>query len=201
MPDTETEERNSYAFRTQTRKVSAFGLECKLLCEEHLPLVLQWRNHPEVLPFMDDTRLVTPDILQFWFRRMSSNDTALYHIAYKDDKPVGFTGINNIDWKSSTFECEIFLNPEYFGQKLSFNIFLCRELILDKLCLETDYSKIRTENTKSISLFTKLGYEYIGSDGDFNFYKSEYIKRRKALGNIAREQGMEEEFILYFGQE
>lgn len=186
---------------TEVERIAAFGVEYRLLVEEHLPVMLQWRNHPAVLPFMKDTRPLTPDILRYWFRRICDDKTAIYYIVFKSDKPIGFVGLSNIDRKSCTYEDEIFLNPEYFGQRLSFNILLCRELILDKLCLETALIKIRKKNTKSISLFKKSGYECIREEGDFTIYQSDYVVRRKVLRNIAIAQGMEDEFIFHFGQE
>ena len=202
MPDRrQMPDRNIHEIRMNVGNVQAFGLECRLLCEEHLPLLSSWRNHPDVLPFMRDTRKVTPDILLFWFRRISRSDSTIYHVVFRQNEPVGFTGLNHIDWKNHTYEGEIFLNPEYIGQKLGVNILLCRELIVKKLGLKTAVSAIRTENKRSIFLTTKLAYECTGTNNGFNFYRSECHTRRKALRTVAREKGMEDEFILHFGQE
>jgi len=201
MPDNQMANKDIHEICSEIGKVQAFGLECRLLDEDHLPLLCSWRNHSDVLPFMNDTRKVSPDILRFWFRRISKGSTAIYHVVFRQNQPVGFTGLNYIDWINRTYEEETFLNPEYIGHKLGLHIYLCRELIVKKLGLETAFVSIRIGNGRAISLVNKLAYELLNTNNGFHMYRSECGTRRKALKTIARAQGMEDEFILHFGDE
>lgn len=179
--------------------IAAFGIELKQLEENDIPLLCHWRNHAEILPYMEDTRPATPQTMHFWFNKVRSGGTVQPYFAYMNNKPIGYTEIKNIDRKNSCCEGGLFLfGPKYIGTGLSYNIILCRELVMDRLNLKTLISRIHAANTRSINFCAKYGGEYARTEGEFLIYIYEFSRRRARLKVIAGILGMSQEFSHYF---
>ncbi len=180
-------------------RIAAFGIELRALEEAGLPLVCYWRNHPEILPYMDDPRPTDFKVLRTWLKRVHSGGSTLPYLAYLHDQPVAYTEIKHINRENNTCEGGMFLfGEDYIGTGMGYNIVLCREVIMDKLHLKTFKSRIHIKNTRSINFCTKYGGEYSGCDGDFSLYTYEFSKRRERLKAIAGILGMRDEFVRYF---
>lgn len=150
---------------------------------------------------MDDQRKVTTDILRFWFCRIIKKNTAVYYIVFQQDEPVGFTGLNRIDWENGICQEEHFLNRRYIGTRLGLRLFLCRELVLKKLRLKVLVNYINPKNDRSIAIAKRMAYEFVGIKNGFYVYRSECATRRNMMKSVARTLGMEKEFIRYFGKD
>lgn len=176
--------------------VAAFGITCKVLCDEDLPLIVTWRNIDEIRFFMEDDRLISKATINFWFASIKNKNTQIPYIVKFNDISCGYMEIKNIDCRQKTGEFGIFLfGKEYFGAGIAERIALCWEIILKKTGIETGFSRIHAENTRSIKFFTKIGGEFSHRDGKFFIFKHTLAKRRASLKHIAKRLHLEEEFI------
>lgn len=185
--------------RMDITHISAFGIELKQLEENDIPLLCHWRNHEEVLPYMEDNRPATSQTMRFWFNKVRCCGTTIPYFAYIDNNPIGYTEIKNIDRKNSRCEGGLFLfGPKYIGTGISYNIILCREIVMDRLNLKTLISSIHVNNSRSINFCAKYGGEYTRTEGEFLIYTYEFSRRRARLKVIADILGMSQEFSHYF---
>lgn len=195
----DTVQKNIVTANGMIQSVHAFGIKLHQLIPDHLPFLLKWRNHPSVLPFMGDRRKVTLDILNYWYQRINKQKKALYYMVSCHQQFCGFCGISHIDFEKKSGESEIFLNPDFFGKKLSFRISLCKELVASCTNIKTLYANIRVENDKSYNLYcNRLKYNVVDvMDG---FYKciSYESERIDALEIIANELNLQNEYDIYF---
>lgn len=187
--------------RAELACIAAFGVELRSLEEWDLPMLCHWRNQPEIRPYMDDDRPVTPKIMEVWLNRVRGGNSVWPYIVYMGEKPVGYTELKQVNRIDSSCEDGIFLfGKEYIGRGIGYNIVLCREIVMAGLGLRTLISRIRSSNARSISFCTKYGGEYVRTEGDFFVYSYEITRRRERLKAIAEIMGMAEEFALHFGK-
>ncbi|NNJ72970.1 MAG: UDP-4-amino-4,6-dideoxy-N-acetyl-beta-L-altrosamine N-acetyltransferase [Enterobacterales bacterium] len=72
------------------------------LSEEHLPMVLTWRNDPDVRKNMYTSHEISLQEHEAWFKKISSDETKRYFIFELDNKPCGVIGFVDIDLLSRT---------------------------------------------------------------------------------------------------
>lgn len=185
--------------RAELARIAGFGVELRGLEERDLPMLCHWRNQPEIRPFMDDDRPVTPKIMGVWLHKVHSGDTVWPYIVYMNGKSVGYTELKQVNRLDSRCEGGMFLfGKEYIGTGIGYHIVLCREIVMARLGLRTLISRIRAANVRSISFCAKYGGEYVRTEGDFLVYSYEIARRRERLKAIAGILGMTEEFARYF---
>lgn len=185
--------------RAELAHIAAFGVELRSLEERDLPMLCHWRNQPEIRPYMDDDRPVTPKIMEVWLNRVRGGDAVWPYIVSMGEKPVGYTELKHVNRIDSSCEGGMFLfGKEYIGAGIGYNIVLCREIVMAGLGLRTLISRIRSSNARSISFCSKYGGEYVRTEGDFLVYTYEITRRRERLKAIAGIMGMAEEFVRHF---
>lgn len=176
--------------------ISAFDIELKLLQKDDLELLLFWRNTPEILPFMENDRPVTLQMLQYWHARAISGKSTYPYIAIYNQKKIGYTEIKDIDFQSRTCTDGIFLFGENnMGMGVGKRIFLCREIVIKTLQLETIYSYIKHDNSRSQNFYKSFGSKLIDATGDLLLYKNDMNERRHCLRNFARQLNLENEYM------
>jgi len=179
--------------------VTAFDVQLRSLEKCNLSILCHWRNQPEIRPYMEDDRPVTPKTMEVWFNKVRGGDAVWPYIAYMGERPVGYTELKRVNRIDSSCEGGMFLfGKEYIGAGIGYNIVLCREIVMAGLGLRTLISRIRSSNTRSISFCTKYGGEYMRTEGDFLIYTYEITRRRERLKAIAGIMGMAEEFVRHF---
>ncbi len=190
------------SLRGELANIAAFGVELAALEEKDLPLLCYWRNQPEIRPFMDDIRPVTPKVMNVWLNKARSGDTGWPYMVHMGGNPVAYTEIKNINWADSSCEDGIFLfGKAYIGTGIAYRIVLCRELVMARLGLRTLISRVRIENTRSIRFCMKYGGEYVRTEGDFLVYEYDFARRRQSLKTIARILEVAGEFERVLGEE
>lgn len=66
------------------------------LTTDDLPLVLTWRNHPDVRKGMYTTHVISPEEHQSWFQKVSVDTSKKYFLCCDDEEPVGLIGFTEI---------------------------------------------------------------------------------------------------------
>ena len=182
--------------KLEIANIKSFGITCKILCEEDLPLIVKWRNIDEIRMFMEDDRLVSKSTIDFWFSKIRNKNIHIPYIVKKENKPCGYMEIKNIDYAQKIGEFGIFLfGNKYVGTGIAERIALCWEIIMSRIGVEVGLSRIHVENTRSINYFRKIGGEFNYQDGNFLVFKHPLAKRRKALEKIASALHVRDEFF------
>lgn len=185
--------------RPDIKRVSAFGIDMRLVEAEDLPLLCTWRNHPAIRPFMDDCRPVTPQVMAVWLNKKRTSNSSLAYICYAKQAAVGFTELKNIDWEQRRCEGGIFLfGEEYFGTGLAYAIALCREIVLQTLGIPVLISRVRKNNVRGMKFCKKYGGEFEREEDDFLIFTHKYECRMAGLQHLAQKIGMATEFSQIF---
>ena len=133
----------------------------RFLVHEDLPMVLAWRNHPNVRRFMLTQHEITLEEHRNWFAKVSQDVTHRLLIIEEAQLPIGYVHLSNItlgnaaDWGFYTRPD----SPKGNGRKLGFTAlnYAFSELGLHKLCgyaIEC--------NQASIVLHKRLGFKQEG---------------------------------------
>lgn len=179
--------------------ICAFGIELKKVREEDLQLICHWRNHPSILPYMEEKREVGLNHLHFWFMKIDKDKTAFPYIAYLKDKPIAYTEIKNIQYSThSAFDGLFVFGSEIAGTGISYNIVLSREIIVSALGVQDLFSMVHAANADGNCFVRNYGGDIIEQKGFFNLYRHEFSKRRKKLKEIAGYLRMDDEYNKYF---
>lgn len=187
--------------RPDVRRVSAFGVNMRLVEQQDVPLLCRWRNHQEIRPYMDDTRVVTPQVMTVWLNKQRSSTNSLAYMCFTGQTAAGFTELKKIDWDQGCCEGGIFLfGEEYFGTGLASNIALCREVIMHRLGISVLISRIRKGNLRGIKFCQKYGGELVGEERNFLTYVHDYGRRRAALEYLAKKIGRGAEYARLLGE-
>lgn len=181
----------------EQRDITAFGVELKPLGRDDLPLLCHWRNHEEVLPFLDVPRKASLENLSFWYNKLQTYDTASAWIVHAQGAPAAYTELKDIRREESSCEGGIFLfGKSHYGTGLSARIVLARELMMRRLGLKTLYSLIQKNNQRGIAFCKKYGGEPLGEKNGLLVYVHKERQRLAMLRSLAGSLGLEEEFAL-----
>lgn len=179
--------------------IDAFGISLRCLQEADIQMLCKWRNNDNIRLYMEDSRHVSSEVMNFWIRKIHKNNSTYPYISYYSNKPIGYVEIKNINYNNKSCEGGLFLfRNKYIGTGISYNIALCREIVMHKLNLKTLISKIHKNNTRSINFCKKYGGEYSEKEGDFIVYTCNIVRRRERLKIIAQILGKSKEFAMYF---
>jgi UDP-4-amino-4,6-dideoxy-N-acetyl-beta-L-altrosamine N-acetyltransferase len=72
------------------------------LTADDSPMLLRWRNLPEIARFMYTDHTISPDEHAAWFERALARDDALYQVITSDGRDVGLVGLTEINRRHGT---------------------------------------------------------------------------------------------------
>lgn len=171
--------------------ISMFNVSLRKIERSDLNMICEWRNHEYIRKFMDDRRIVSLAVMNFWLNKvMKSNDTIAFIILNKCKISSGVLEIKNINFDKSYCEQGIFLSPDSIGTGLGTLVTLCQEYVLHILAISTIYLTIRNNNIYNIRFWKKLGATVCCKNSEYTIFRSEKDMRRKFLRNIAYNMGM-----------
>jgi len=161
----------------------------RLVREQDLPLVLAWRNHPEVRRYMFSTHIITFEEHRRWFER-TSQDSARHLLLFEQDNvPLGFINLRVFDSAAGLADWGFYVSREApRGTGLLLGKTVVRHsfevLGLHKLC-----GQVLDFNERSLRFHLRLGFQKEGIlrehhfDGTryhdlvcFGFLKNEWVK-------------------------
>jgi UDP-4-amino-4,6-dideoxy-N-acetyl-beta-L-altrosamine N-acetyltransferase len=135
----------------------------QLLTESDLPLVLTWRNSPEVRRYMLTKHLISEKEHRAWFKRIRSDESAFWYIHSDQDGVLdGVIGFSEYkpEQKSAFWGF-------YLGEKTSSSSGLLLgfeglEEAFNGLKLHKLNAEVTSDNGRSLSFHRKLGFEEEG---------------------------------------
>ncbi len=150
--------------------VEAYGITLKRLTAEYLELVRGHRNSEAIRNTMEYREIITAEMQQQWFAGID-NEHNNYMLIFVEDKPIGLISGTQIDWeKGITGNGGIFIWDKDFIE----TIHPARAAILLTdigfyLGMKKNQVKILSDNLRSISFNTSLGYQLLpGQEGVYN---------------------------------
>jgi len=172
-----------------------FGINCKIVDESNINLLLFYRNKDYIREVVGDSRPVTLEVLIFWLKKVYQSNNNLPYIVYIKDNPVAYMELKNINYNKNIYEVGIFLfDKKYFGTGLAERIALSWEFICFKKNISTYYSKILKNNIRSINFFKKIGGVYLRQDDIFFVLEHNFENRIKSLKLVASRLGLLDEY-------
>ncbi|MFX1595834.1 MAG: GNAT family N-acetyltransferase [Promethearchaeota archaeon] len=164
------------------------------------PLYAKWRNDPKVRLY---DRNVTPRTVEDQkerFDRASERfpediSFEIWHI--KDNRPIGITGLNHIDWINSWANANLIIGePDYWGKDIATE---ATELLVEYAFNELNLHKLQggaaVQNIGSWTVAEKIGFEFEGIrehemyvDGKYvdnktyRLLKEDWMKKKKKIG-------------------
>jgi UDP-4-amino-4,6-dideoxy-N-acetyl-beta-L-altrosamine N-acetyltransferase len=169
--------------------------------EEHLPIMVKWRNDPKVSEMLFDRGGFTLEKQKIWFEKAKNDKSRVQFIITenKNQKPIGAINLMDIDYKN--LHCDW---GDYIGE-LDFRMggyaveaeYLILNYAFNKLRMNKVYCQTFSYNTKVINTHKKFGFTTDGilrqhyKDGDSFFdivvmsiLKNEFEKSSKEIEKL-----------------
>ena len=131
--------------------------------EEHIELIYNWRNQPNIRSVMYDSKPINWDKHVAWFNSILKNDMKYVKIFIYDQVPYGVGNFSLKDKKNDMGEWGFYIGeqnaPKGMGTALAYKMleYIFEDLNIRKLCAEVlDY------NENSIKFHEKVGFQKEG---------------------------------------
>jgi RimJ/RimL family protein N-acetyltransferase len=165
------------------------GTKCTLRPprKDELSIYQRWFEDVDVLRFTPGVGPLSDAKEEEWFNRVGEDPNAVQWVIEVDGKPVGFTGINGINWRHSNGETGIAIGDKSLWRKgiaseaiLLRTAFCFRELNLHKI-----RTRVFMENEASKRALQKAGYRESGIQREEMFRDGRF--RDIWMGEVLRE--------------
>lgn len=199
-PDTGADTGTDTGADTGLDRIEAFGIVLRRVRDEDIDTLCHWRNQPEIRPYMEDSREVTPGILRCWLRKIEG-DTSIYpYMVFVEGAPAAYVELKHVDRDAGSCEIGLFLfGKKYFSTPLSYHVLFCYELAMERLGLHTFISRTHTVNTRCIALCRSYAGQCEHRDDTWTVFVHRRPERRRRAYAIARRLGLGEEFVRRLG--
>jgi UDP-4-amino-4,6-dideoxy-N-acetyl-beta-L-altrosamine N-acetyltransferase len=134
----------------------------RIITQDDLPLLLNWRNHADIRQFMFTQHEITPEEHLKWFERVSQDNSRCLLIVETSDGPIGYVQFNNVcvggvgEWGFYTRPNA----PSGSGKKLGETAL---QHAFEKLQLHKVCGQAIDTNEASIRFHRKLGFTQEGT--------------------------------------
>lgn len=161
-----------------------YGLTLSRLQMNEIEMLRQWRNDPKISKFMTNDAFITYEQQIEWFETIKNKTDAFYFIVYLNKKPIGYSAIKNIDWKTKQGETGDFMYiPKYIKNPIlpCLKAYLTYDFYFEHIGLNGTYSYVKKDNLKSQQYCNGIGYKYIEEKENFYYYtlsKDNYISNK-----------------------
>lgn len=181
-------------------KIKKFGLELSSLTKADLPLVLRWRNDPEVSRYMIYQSEITMDEHLAWFASLG-NFSHYLMIRYKG-REIGVFNLRDIDPDEPSAEAGIFIGEPEFRK--SFIPMLCilamMDVCFDVLGMKKLTARVRKDNIDALRMNEELGYTLADMYDDAYHMRVEakqYKRKRDRFDGILKHYAQEGEKLSF----
>jgi len=146
------------------------------LTEEHLELILEWRNASSIREKMYHSHIISWEEHCAWFERVKGNETCKWFLYHGENRsPEGVVGFTDINDRNRSAFWGFYVTENSLpgvGTKMGYEAL---EKVFKTYKLHKLNSEILAVNEKSIHYHEKLGFLREGVLRDFHFNGTEYI--------------------------
>lgn len=181
----------------------------RLMEERDIPHKVKWINDPEIRRTLNFDYPISEIGTRHWLNRVTLDSSRRDFIVclIKDDAPIGYGGLLNIDIKNSKAESYMGIGDrDYWGKGYGKEV---RQVLLSyafqELGLNRVYSFVWSENERMINLNINVGFEIEGllkadvfSHGEYrdryvmSILRENYLSNTNQSANIMRSEHHEE---------
>lgn len=184
--------------------IRKYGIELKALTKKDLPLVLQWRNDPEVRKFMLYQHEITMDEHKAWFTSLGLFSHYLM-ITYQGRK-IGVFNLRDVDMDDRSAEAGIFIGEEEFRNSIvpMLCILGMMDVCFDVLGMKILTARVRKDNIDALRMNEELGYSLSDMYDDAYHMRVEaaqYKRKRERFAHILKRFDQEPEKFSFSAEE
>jgi UDP-4-amino-4,6-dideoxy-N-acetyl-beta-L-altrosamine N-acetyltransferase len=167
-------------------KIEKYDVTLRRIDEDDLKTVRGWRNHPEVVKFMDFQEFITPGMQRRWFQSIN-NSQNYYFVVEFQGKSLGVTNFKDIDYQKKTAEAGVFYPPEHTVSDVPFRASLAiLDFGFEQLELKSIDAHILKDNKRAIRYnkalgFTKLPDQEAIANQRYTLSYDSYMKNKSNL--------------------
>lgn len=167
------------------------------LSKDELLTILEWRNHPDIRKYMNNTEPIAVESHLDFVQGLRSRTDAYYWQVSVDGAPVGVLNIIDVDTVSRTCEPGFYLSPEVMGKGggifflYNYKFFLLNELDFDRL---TGHNYL--DNLAAVHLTLFFGAEIVDIV-DVNGRKSLRTVLNKTSFNKIKNHKLTSQFVRF----
>lgn len=135
-------------------------ISLRILEENDIELVRNWRNSSDVSPYMYNETIITVDQQKNWFKKISNEDSSVYWIIEYDGKKLGLASLTGIDRTLNSCYWAFYLGDlsvrgAGIGAKIEYNVL---EYVFNTLKLNKLRCEVFISNDKVIKMHEKFGF-------------------------------------------
>ena len=144
------------------------------MSEEHLSMVLEWRNKPEVRANMYTSHEIDFEEHREWFKSVSNDKSKRYFIFEVDSKPCGVIGIVDIDFDGKKASWAFYSGDTSVRGIGTLMEVAAIDYVFNELKLEKLYCEVLSFNDSVIKFHRKHGFQIEGVFLKHHFAKGEF---------------------------
>jgi len=146
------------------------------LAEEHLKLILKWRNSPNIREKMYTSHIISWEEHCAWFEKIKNSNTSKWFLyREKNGSPAGVVGFTDIDERSHSAFWGFYTaenSPRGAGSRMGYEAL---EHAFQEYRLHKLNGEALASNTKSIRFHENLEFSREGLFRDHHFDGSNYV--------------------------
>lgn len=165
------------------------------IADDELPLMLEWRNSPEVRANMYTQHVISLDEHLAWWGRIKESSTHKYFMYEQAGIPLGIVGFVGVDLGNKKSSWAFYASrtaPRGTGSKMEY---LALEFAFSQLGLNKLYCEVLAFNTAVIKLHQKFGFSVEGVLREQCLLERKFIDVYM-LGLLAREWAGQRKLML-----
>lgn len=132
--------------------------------EKDLKSLVGWRNNPKILKWLISYLPLNRTSQKYWYDGYIEDLTRQLFIIEYANKPIGLTGLKNIDYKNQNAELTIYIDIEYQNKNFGSRSL---EQLIDFAFNEMNLRKIKavvfSDNVKALYFYEKFNFIHEGT--------------------------------------
>ncbi len=135
------------------------------LDDQDKDLILRWRNSESIRHYMYDTRMITPEQHDKWFRKELNNEKSRHFIFREKGRPVGFVSFTDINDRDRRCSWAFNLSDERESLQKGLGAvmeYFAIEHVFEKMSIEKLCCEVLDFNTAVVRLHQRFGFNKEG---------------------------------------
>lgn len=175
--------------------IEGYGIRLERLRHEHIELVREKRNSPEISQYMEYQEFISSEMQEKWFNSLSSYGD-FYFVIINQGIPVGLIHTSDVHWEDKTANSGLFIwEQNLLGSHVPVMASLAMLDIFFEICgIESFYAKVLNTNKAALQYNSSLGFELVPGQRASKFKtiiltRENYVEKGAKIRNTARSLG------------
>lgn len=175
--------------------IEGYGIRLERLKYEHIELVREKRNSPEISQFMEYREFISPEMQEKWFNSLNPYSD-FYFVINAGGKQVGLIHTSDVHWQDKTANSGLFIwEKSLLGSHVPVLASLTMLDIFFEICgIESYYAKVLYSNKAALKYNFRLGFEEVPGQKVSKFKtliltRDNYVEKGATIRDTARRLG------------